>query len=156
MNIGGVAAPTPLAKHAQTRHSTPHTSERSATPPRHRPTASSSWHSVPWGLRSGEVAALHRSQLVLNPSEAEVPYVDFEGRKNGPGQVSFLYGQTAATDRLAELDERDHWTGYLFPSKRAAADHRPRQTILSWFDALAASADLPAEIDGQKPIPQMA
>ncbi|RRJ29505.1 tyrosine-type recombinase/integrase [Halocatena pleomorpha] len=109
-----------------------------------------------WGLRSGEVAALHRSQLVFDPPEADVPYVDFEERKNGPGQVSILYGQTAATDRLAELNERDHWTGYLFPSDRSAAGHRTRQTILSWFDELAASADLPAEIDGQKPIPQMA
>ncbi len=108
-----------------------------------------------WGLRSGEVAALHRSQLVLDSPEAEVPYVDFEDRKNGPGQVSILYGQQAATDRLAELDERDQWNGYLFPSDRSAAGHRTRQTILSWFDALADSAGLPAEIDGQKPIPQM-
>ncbi len=85
-----------------------------------------------------------------------MPYVDFEERKNGPGQVSILYGRTAATDRLAELDERDQWNGYLFPSDRSALGHRTRQTILSWFDALADSADLPAEIDGKKPIPQMA
>lgn len=108
-----------------------------------------------WGLRSGEVAALHRSQLVFNPPEAEVPYVDFEDRKNGPGQVSILYGQAAATDRMAELDEGDCWNGYLFPSDRSASGHRTRQTILSWFDALADKADLPAEIDDQKPIPQM-
>lgn len=109
-----------------------------------------------WGLRSGVVAGLHRSQLVFDPPEAEVPYIDFEGRKNGPSQVSILYGQEAVTDRLAELDEQDHWNGYLFPSERAASGHRTRQTILSWFDELAASAGLPAEIDGQKPIPQMA
>lgn len=101
-----------------------------------------------WGLRSGEVAALHRSQLVLDPSEAEMPYIDFEDRKNGPNQVSILYGQETATDRLAELDERDHWNGYLFPSDRSAVGHRTRQTILSWFDELADSAGLPDEIDG--------
>ncbi|UPM44472.1 hypothetical protein [Halocatena salina] len=108
-----------------------------------------------WGLRSGEVAALHRSQLVLDPPETEVPYVAFEERKNGPGQVSILYGREVASDRVAELSERDRWNGYLFPSDRAGSGHRTRQTILSWFDTLADQAGLPETIEGKKPIPQM-
>jgi hypothetical protein len=109
-----------------------------------------------WGLRSGEVAALHCSQLVLDPPEADVPYVDFEERKNGPGQVSILFGSDAATDRLAELSERESWNGYLFPSPRSATGHRTRQTILSRFDELADRAGLPDELAGEKPVPQMA
>jgi hypothetical protein len=109
-----------------------------------------------WGLRSGEVAALHRSQLVLDPPKADVPYVDFEERKNGPGQVSILFGSDAATDRLAELSERESWNGYLFPSSRSAANHRTRQTILNRFDELADRAGLPDEVAGEKPVPQMA
>lgn len=108
-----------------------------------------------WGLRSGEVAALHRSQLVLDPSAGEVPYVDFAERKNGPGQVSILYGRDAARARLAELDDRDGWNGYLFPSNRSSSGHLTRQTVVARFDALADRADLPAEIAGKKPVPQM-
>lgn len=109
-----------------------------------------------WGLRSGEVAALHRSQLVLDPTDADVPYVDFEERKNGPGQVSILFGRDAAMDRFAELGERESWNGYLFPSSRSASGHRTRQTILSRFDDLAERAGLPDDIAGTKPVPQMA
>ena len=109
-----------------------------------------------WGLRSGEVAALHRSQLVLDPPEADVPYVDFEERKNGPGRVSILYGRDTVTDRLAELGERKSWNGYLFPSARSASGHRTRQTILGRFDDLANRAGLPDKLAGEKPVPQMA
>lgn len=106
-----------------------------------------------WGLRSGEVAALHRSQLVLDPPEGG-PYVRFEQRKNGPGRVSVLYGREAARARLADLDAREAWNGYLFPSARSASGHRTRQTVLSRFDALVERAGLP-DIDGRKPVPQM-
>lgn len=109
-----------------------------------------------WGLRSGEVAALHHSQLVLDPPEADVPYVDFEERKNGPGRVSILYGRDAASDRLIELGERESWNGYLFPSSRSASGHRTRQTIHSRFDDLADRAGLPDNLAGEKPVPQMA
>jgi site-specific recombinase XerD len=108
-----------------------------------------------WGLRSSEVAALHRSQLVLDVPEEEVPYVSFMERKNGPGEVSILYGRETATDRLIEFGERDGWNGYLFPSNRSASGHITRQTLLNRFDDLADRVGLPEEIDGQKPIPQM-
>jgi len=109
-----------------------------------------------WGLRSGEVAALHRSQLVLDPSDTDVPYVDFEERKNGPGRVSILYGRGVATNRLAELGEEESWNGDLFPSSRSASGHRTRQTILSRFDDLADRAGIPDDLAGEKPVPQMA
>jgi hypothetical protein len=108
-----------------------------------------------WGLRSSEVASLHRSQIVLTPPDSDVPYVAFETRKNGPGEVSILYGRGAATDRLVELGDRDGWNGYLFPSDRATSGHRTRQTVLTRFDKLAEQAGLPSKIDGEKPVPQM-
>jgi integrase len=109
-----------------------------------------------WGLRSGEVASLHRSQLVFDAPDADVPHVDFEERKNGPGQVSILFGREAAVDRLAELGHGDSWNGYLFPSARSDSGHRTRQTILTRFDDLAERAGLPDDIAGTKPVPQMA
>lgn len=109
-----------------------------------------------WGLRTGEVAALHRSQLVLEPATDEVPYVAFDERKNGPGQVSILYGRDTAVDRLIELREQGSWNGYLFPSTRSASGHRTRQTMLNRFNDIANRAGLPNDIAGKKPVPQMA
>lgn len=108
-----------------------------------------------WGLRSGEVAALHHSQFVLDKLDTEVPYIDFEVRKNGPGQVSLLYGRDVLEDQLSELADDEHWNGYLFPSTASQTGHRSRQTILNWFNDLAERAGLPTEIDGEKPVPQM-
>jgi len=71
-----------------------------------------------WGLRSGEVAALHRSNVVLEDDSAEGPYLDFDNRKNGPGKVSLLYGVPELEDRLVALGNRDDWNGYL--SRRRA------------------------------------
>ncbi|ERJ07391.1 Phage integrase protein [Halorhabdus tiamatea SARL4B] len=102
-----------------------------------------------WGLRSGEVAALHRRQLNL---EADQPYIEFDERKNGPGTVSIIYGANVARDRIVTLQEEG--SGHLFPSERSESGHRTRGTILSWFHQLAVRADLP-RIDGQRPVPQM-
>jgi len=105
-----------------------------------------------WGLRSGEVAALHRRQLHL---DVENPYIEFTERKNGPGTVAVIYGAAVARTRRAELDADGDWNGYLFPSRRAESGHRTRGTILNWFDDLVARADVSA-VDGHKPVPQMA
>lgn len=107
-----------------------------------------------WGLRSSEVAALHRSQLVLDAED--IPYVRFSERKNGPGEVSILFGEAVAQDRVIELSEQEAWTGYLFPSTRSNSGHITRQTVLNRFDSLVERADIPQEIKGQKPVPQMA
>lgn len=107
-----------------------------------------------WGLRSGEVAALHRSQFVLDQPNTAVPHIAFEVRKNGPGQVSLLYGREILENRLATMVD-DDWNGYLFPSTASQTGHRSRQTILNWFNDLAERANLPTEIDGEKPVPQM-
>jgi integrase len=108
-----------------------------------------------WGLRSGEVAALHRSQFVLDDPDTDVPYIDFAVRKNGPGQVSLLYGCEVLEKRLATVVDDEDWNGHLFPSTSSKTGHRSRQTILNWFNDLANRAGLPDEIDGHKPVPQM-
>lgn len=105
-----------------------------------------------WGLRSGEVAALHIDQLVL---DGDAPRIEFESRKNGPGSVALIYGQDVAETRVAELTGND-WTGYLFPSQRSASGHRTGGTIRNWFDELATRAAIPDDIGGRKPVPQMA
>lgn len=108
-----------------------------------------------WGLRSSEVAALHRSNVVLDVDDGAMPYLEFQSRKNGPGQVSVLYGADELADRIATLAGRDEWNGYLFPSSQSMGGHVTGQTVRNWFDSLADTADLPTEIDGESPVPQM-
>jgi len=106
-----------------------------------------------WGLRSGEVAALHADQLVL---DGDAPRIEFERRKNGPGSVALIYGQDVVESRIETLAGDGEWSGYLFPAQRAASGHRTGGTVRNWFDALAERAALPAEIGGSRPVPQMA
>lgn len=60
-----------------------------------------------WGLRPSEVARLHTRQFVLDVSTDEVPYIVFKDRKNGPGQVTLLYGRNVLKDRLATFTDHD-------------------------------------------------
>jgi len=99
-----------------------------------------------WGLRAGEVAALHEDQLVL---EGESPSVEFEERKNGPGTVSIVYGADVAQRHCDRVD------GYLFPSNRSQTGHVYPSTIASWFHDLADRAEVPEEIDGVERKPHM-
>ena len=108
-----------------------------------------------WGLRPNEVASLHTRQFVLDVSDDEVPYITFEARKNGPGEVSLLYGQGILKDRLAALAEHDDWEGYLFPSPHASGGPISRWTVWNRFSQLADQTGLPDEIDGVSPAPKL-
>ena len=104
-----------------------------------------------WGLRIGELAALHRSQL----QEGDPPYIQFDERKNGPGSVSLLYGTEVLDDRLTRLNLDDEWNSYLFPSPRAESGHRDPSTLRRWFHDLADRAGIPESIDGDRRKPHM-
>jgi len=106
-----------------------------------------------WGLRAGEAAGLHVNQI--EDLTADVPRIVFEERKNGPGSVSMLYGVNMLEDRLAQMSERDSWSGYLFTSTREDSEHVSRQTVWRRFQALADDAGLPERIDGERPSPQL-
>ena len=106
-----------------------------------------------WGLRANEVAELHVSQI--QDLDADVPRIAFDERKNGPGSVSILYGVDVLETRLAQMSDRESWSGYLFPSGREDSDHVSRQTVWRRFQDLATDAGLPEEIDGERPSPQL-
>jgi len=108
-----------------------------------------------WGLRPNEVASLRTGQFVLDVSTDEVPYITFEERKNGPGEVSLLYGQEELEDRLATFAEHDDWDGYLFPSPHGSGGPISRWTVWNRFTQLADQAELPDEIGGVSPSPKM-
>ena len=108
-----------------------------------------------WGLRASEVAALHVSQIHRDVPEDDVPFITFESRKNGPGEVSLLYGLDLLDSRVDELAEDDTWTGYLFPSSQGKTPYVTRDTIRNRFQDLASIAGLPERIDGEQPSPQL-
>lgn len=106
-----------------------------------------------WGLRANEVAALHIDQI--DRKGDDVPRIEFYERKNGPGSVSILYGMDVLDERLGRMSERTEWNGYLWPSTQSDTDHISRQTVWRRFRDLAQEADLPDEIDGERPSPQL-
>ncbi|EJN57368.1 tyrosine-type recombinase/integrase [Halogranum rubrum] len=108
-----------------------------------------------WGLRASEVAALHVSQFNRDVADDDVPYIAFENRKNGPGEVSVLFGLDILDARIDELAGGETWTGYVFPSPQGETPYVTRDTIRNWFQTLAAEADLPERIDGERPSPQL-
>ncbi|WP_224270952.1 tyrosine-type recombinase/integrase [Haloprofundus salinisoli] len=108
-----------------------------------------------WGLRPNEVARLHIDQFVVDVPDGDVPYIDFRERKNGPGEVSLLYGRTELDRRLAARADSEDWSGYLFPSPHASRKHISRWTVWNRFTELAERAELPDEIDGVSPVPKM-
>jgi hypothetical protein len=89
------------------------------------------------------------------PTE-DVPYIAFTDRKNGPSQVSLLYGCTTVEQRIQTLADEQSWNGYLFPSQRSATGHISAQTVRNRFADLADQAGLPNKIAGRSPVPQMA
>lgn len=107
-----------------------------------------------WGLRRGEVAALHRRQFTLDPADAPGPYIEFEQRKNGPGTVALLYGDDVVRERLAAVTEEwtDHTSGYLFPSTRSESGHISGTTVYNRFQTVAKRAGV--EIDGSTITPK--
>ena len=108
-----------------------------------------------WGLRASEVASLHVSQFDRDVPEDDVPFIAFESRKNGPGEVSLLFGLDILDSRIDELADDESWTGYLFPSSQGETPHVTRDTIRNWFQALASKAGLPERIEGERPSPQL-
>ncbi|WP_246084517.1 tyrosine-type recombinase/integrase [Salinadaptatus halalkaliphilus] len=108
-----------------------------------------------WGLRASEVAALHASQFHRDVSKDDVPFIAFESRKNGPGEVSLLFGLGIFDSRIDELADDESWTGYLFPSSQGETPHVTRDTIRNWFQDLASKAGLPERIEGERPSPQL-
>ncbi|MFW5905681.1 MAG: tyrosine-type recombinase/integrase, partial [archaeon] len=100
-----------------------------------------------WGLRRGEVAALHVSQFVLN---AEPPRIEFEDRKNGPSAVQLLYGVENYRDHVETLDESG-WNGYLFPSNASESGHIAPGTVNNRFERLVVDADV--TLHGDRPTP---
>lgn len=108
-----------------------------------------------WGLRASEVAALHVSQFNRDVPEDDVPYIAFESRKNGPGEVSVLFGLDILDSRIDELEDDETWTGYVFPSPQGESPHVTRDTIRNWFQKLSSEADLPDKINGERPSPQL-
>ncbi|WP_135855048.1 tyrosine-type recombinase/integrase [Halorussus salinus] len=110
-----------------------------------------------WGLRPREACELHVDQLVLDPADEDVPYIEFEAgqRKNARrtrNTVELLVGVDAIEDRINALGEHDDWTGYLFPGQ--SIEHPiSTETARRWFRDLGERADV--TIADSYPLPKM-
>jgi site-specific recombinase XerD len=110
-----------------------------------------------WGLRPVEACELHVDQLVLSPDEGDVPYVEFAPgeRKNARrtrNTVELLVGVEATERRVADLADRDGWTGYLLPGQSHGSP-LSTATARRWFRVLGEQAGV--TVDGSHPLPKM-
>jgi len=109
----------------------------------------------PWGLRPSEVARLHTRQFVRDVPRDTAPYIEFEERRNGPGEVSLLYGHDVLEGHLATDSDAEDGR-FLFPLPHATRNLISRWTVWNRFGDLAERADLPDDIDGVSPTPKLA
>ncbi|WP_416841478.1 site-specific integrase [Haloferax sp. DFSO52] len=105
-----------------------------------------------WGLRPSEVASLHAEQVVLDADDPHLSFGDGE-RKNGPGEVTLLYGVDIVADRIDRLADRTTWNRYLFPSRSSSTGHVSVSTVRRRFKQLADRAGV--VVDGDTPTPKM-
>jgi integrase len=110
-----------------------------------------------WGLRPVEACKLHMNQLVLDPDDGDVPYIEFAAgqRKNARrtrNTVELLVGVEAIRNRIDVLGDDDDWTGYLLPGQTIGSP-MSTETARRWFRDLGERADI--QIAGGHPLPKM-
>jgi integrase len=103
-----------------------------------------------WGLRPNEVAALTADQFVIGDDDDD--RIVFEERKNGPGEVTVLFGIDVLTQRIHDLDGQA-WSGYLFPSPQSSCGHITAKTVTNRFKRLADDAGV--TVEGETPTAKM-
>lgn len=89
---------------------------------------------------------------LVSPNTPVDPYITFEERKNGPSEVTLLFGVEAAQKRMTELYSSD-WEGYLFPSSQSSTGHITPETVNNRFKRLAERAGV--TVNGQIPTAKM-
>jgi integrase len=110
-----------------------------------------------WGLRPVEACELHVNQLVLDPDDGDIPYIEFAAgqRKNARrtrNTVELLVGVDAIHNRIDVLGDDDDWTGYLLPGQSIGSP-MSTETARRWFRDLGERADV--RIAGGHPLPKM-
>lgn len=73
-----------------------------------------------WGVRTKELPAVHVDQIHFDKTDPKVEFQDRD-RKNGPGEVTLMFGLDALASLLDDRAKQPDWNGYLFPSEK---DHR--------------------------------
>jgi len=94
--------------------------------------------------------AYEYANFVLDISTDEVPYITFEERKNGPGEVSLL-GKEVLEDRIAMFADHEEWMAICFRRHTPPGGPISRWTVWNRFTQLAEQAGLPDEIGGVSP-----
>ncbi|MFB6179145.1 MAG: tyrosine-type recombinase/integrase [Halorientalis sp.] len=110
-----------------------------------------------WGLRPVEACELHTDQLVLEPDDGTVPYIEFAvGERKNARRVRNTVELLVGVDAIAHRSEHllaERGTGYLFPSP--VGEDRPitTQTARRWFQSLGERAEV--TVDEEPPKPKM-
>jgi integrase len=104
-----------------------------------------------WGVRTGELASVHVNQITLDEDEQ---YIEFEesDRKNGPGQVTLMFGLEVLAKLLDKRRQRSNWNGYLFPSDVTGREWLTGQQMRQRFKELCRKANV--TVDGEVATPK--
>lgn len=103
-----------------------------------------------WDLRRNEVASLHDSPF---ERDGDDPHITFDERKNGPGTVALIYRGEALSERIDQLERREEWSGYLFPSRQSTTGHITGGTVQARFKRLAEQVNV--RVYGEEPTSKM-
>ena len=98
------------------------------------------------GVTQTAVYTLTDDKDLTSQGDPEDSYMAFEERKNGPGEVTLLFGVETLQRRIMDLDSPS-WNGYLFPSTQSSTGHITAKTVNARFKRLAETAGVTVEGD---------
>jgi integrase len=105
---------------------------------------------VVWGLRTKELPGVKRDQIHLDPQDPHIAFTDSQ-RKNGPGEVSLIFGLGVLAELLDKRSNRSQWNGYLFPSDNDQRSFLSEDQMRERFKTLCKNADVTIEGDVATP-----
>ncbi|WP_138004590.1 tyrosine-type recombinase/integrase [Halalkalirubrum salinum] len=105
-----------------------------------------------WGVRTSELAGIHRTQFNFNLTDPKIKFGE-RARKNGPGEVSLMFGLEPLANLLDRRStRRPNWNGYLFPSDNENREFLCAKEMRDRFKELCRKAEI--TIDEEVPTPK--
>jgi integrase len=104
-----------------------------------------------WGVRTKELAGVHVDQIHLDPQDPHVAFEESQ-RKNGPGEVSLMFGINALGQLLDKRSNQPNWNGCLYPTDSDQRSFLSSDQMRERFKRLCEKAKV--TIDGEVATPK--